>query len=631
LVEVSSGGAVRVVLANTTASPVCVRAGEIVAYARPAGRDEFDVVECNLDVDGESISSPVRSVGWNDEGRVRSVRVQDPTLADNPFYSPTAAAGSDSVETTTQATAELNQKVPIGTITEEEVQGILDKLSPEARTVVGSARRVVEGAGALPAHLLDIQLGDHLTQPQKAVALALLRQYADVFNDSRTIPTRTPKFRASIDTGSAQPVSSAPYRVSPSERKVIDGAIDDMLKAGVIRPSRSPWGAPVVLVPKKDGSIRFCVDYRRLNKVTKIETYPLPRIDEALRAFQGATCFSVVDMQSGYWQVPLNEDSVPKTAFITHRGLFEYVVLPFGPVNAPGYFQRMMDEVVGGLKWTSVLVYIDDLIVFSPSVERHADDLRVVFDRLRSAGLTLKPKKCQLFAASVKYLGQVVSAEGIAPDEDKVKAIRRMPYPTNKHEVKAFLGLAGYYRRFVRNFAKMVEPIQRLTRADVPFAWGAEESRATDAVKEALCGEKVMLTHPDFSTPFTVMTDASGTGIGAVLSQVDPVTKEERVVEYASRSLTKAERLWSATEQEALAVKWACEVMRPYVYGSRFTVITDHKALQWVYTHQTTNPKLQRWALQLSEYDFKIIHRPGRTNANADGPSRLPLPLGAGR
>jgi hypothetical protein len=207
----------------------------------------------------------------------------------------------------------------------------------------------------------------------------------------------------------------------------------------------------------------------------------------------------------------------------------------------------MMDEVVGGLKWTSVLVYIDDLIVFSPSVERHADDLRIVFDRLRSAGLTLKPKKCQLFAASVKYLGQVVSAEGIAPDGDKVKAIRQMPYPTNKQEVKAFLGLAGYYRRFVRNFAKMVEPIQRLTRADVPFAWGDEESRAADAVKEALCGEKVMLTHPDFTTPFTVMTDASGTGIGAVLSQVDPVTKEEKVVEYASRSLTKAERLWSAT------------------------------------------------------------------------------------
>ena len=239
-------------------------------------------------------------------------------------------------------------------------------------------------------------------------------------------------------------MQSAPYRVSPKERALIDKAIDEMLAAGVIRPSRSPWSSPVVLVPKKGGEIRFCVDYHRLNKVTRLETYPLPRIDETLRAFQGAMYFSVMDMQSGYWQIPLDEKSIEKTAFTTNRGLYEYTVLPFGPVNAPGYFQRMMDEVIAGLKWTSVLVYIDDLIVFSKSFEDHLRDLTVVFERLRESGLTLKPKKCRMFADEVTYLGQVVSRKGLRPDPDKATSISKMRDMQSKTDVSSFLGTARY-------------------------------------------------------------------------------------------------------------------------------------------------------------------------------------------
>ena len=565
IVDVTRTAKVRLVVANTTRVPIQVRAGDALAYARPVHPDEFDIVDCDVGATSPMVggSATVHSARAAPDDTQTAPgpdpqSVSRPEGFENPFFSrPTArpAESRDCVRSTPHVEGTLGTVTHDANPSAQEVEDMLRSLPPETQDVLRAAG-AVRSTEHMPAHLKEVKLGENLNSVQSAVARTLITAYADVFNSSTQVPTRTAQFRAHIETGSARPISSAPYRVSPAERKVIDKEIDTMLRAGVVRPSRSPWGAPVVLVPKKDGSIRFCVDYRKLNRVTKVETYPLPRIDEALRAFQGATCFSVMDMQSGYWQVPLSDESIPKTAFVTHKGLYEYVVLPFGPVNAPGHFQRMMDEVIGGLKWTSVLVYIDDLIVFSPSVEQHVTDLKVVFDRLRAAGLTLKPKKCELFAPSVKYLGQVVSAQGIAPDPEKIRAIRDMPLPTSKSEVKAFIGLAGYYRRFVKNFSGVVEPLLRLTRDDTAFTWGPFESEATSAVKDALCTAPVLLAHPDFAQPFTLMTDASGVGIGAVLSQTDPHTGMERVVEYASRSLTRAERAWSATEQEALAVKW---------------------------------------------------------------------------
>ena len=621
-------------LVNVHKKPISVRAGQIVAYARCVNPDEFSEVECDLENDlensrgGASAPVAVRTVsGLSEEEADRS--------CSNPFYTPAGVPGANgtgedpcgSEPSSTQRAGPAQSCDPV--VSEEEVRAEIEKLPEGVRALIGG-RPLVYRLADLPEHLRVVKLGEGLAPAQRCLAYTLMRAYGDVFNASPTVPSRTTKFRADINTGTARPVNSAPYRVSPAERKIIDESIDEMLSAGVIRPSRSPWSSAVILVSKKDSSVRFCVDYKKLNKVTKIETYPMPRIDESLRAFQGATCFSVMDMQSGYWQVPLDEESIPKTAFITHRGLFEFMVMPFGPTNAPGYFNRMMDEVMGGLKWASVLVYIDDIIVYSPTVGQHLEDLRVVLERLRAAGLTLKPKKCHMFAGSVKFLGQVISAKGIAPDPDKVKAIASMPAPIDKSGVKAFIGLAGYYRRFVKNFADVVAPLQGMLKNEMPFEWGEAQESAMQAVKAALCAQPLTLAHPDFDKPFVLMTDASGVGIGAVLSQTEEDKKKEGVVEYASRTLTRSEVAWSATEQEALAVKWACEVMRPYVYGVQFTVITDHRALQWVFQNQSNNMRLARWALLLSEYNFKVVHRPGRLNANADGPSRLPLPRGQG-
>ncbi len=611
--ETGGDGRLAVGLSNLHNTPITIRAGQVVGYARTVEEDEFAEMEYNLHAledDIEMGSGKVCSMGGGDEGVLKS----------NPFFSPVGQAEEKDGAV---------KSLPIIPATDEEVIAELAGMQEKVRALFVSLT-IIRSLADVPEHLRVVQLGEGLNPAQQRLAWTLLRAHADVFNESSTVPTRTTKYRADIDTGNARPVSSAPYRVSPAERKIIDKSVDEMLDAGVIRPSRSPWSSGVVLVSKKDNSVRFCVDYKKLNKLTKIETYPLPRIDETLRAFQGAKCFSVLDMQSGYWQIPLHEDAIPKTAFISHRGLFEFVVMPFGPANAPGYFQRMMDEVMGGLKWTSVLVYIDDIIVFSPDFGSHMADLMNVFKRLAAAGLTLKPKKCQVFAKSVKYLGSVVSAEGIAPDPDKVKAIAAMPAPVDKAGVKAFLGMAGYYRRFIGDFAEVMAPLQMLLKNDVPFIWADAQENAMRAVKAALCSAPVLLAHPDFSKPFVLTTDASGVGIGAVLSQNELLSMKEAVVEYASRTLTKAEGAWSATEQEALAVKWGCEVMRPYIYGVRFTVITDHRALQWVFLNRSKNHRLQRWAVLLSEYDFKVVHRAGRLNANADGPSRLPLPRGQG-
>lgn len=591
----------RVVLANFSKAPVAVRAGEFVGYGLEIDPDAYEIRE----VDGSTPDPPVRGHDHAPEGLS------------------SASAGS--------RLAHLQGDPDVDVAPYPELGGTWSRLSDKVRALI-RRQGLPTDASCLPQHLTSLKIGVNtpLSDVQRRMALALLKEYAPVFNDNPTIPSRTTKFRAQLDTGSNSPVMSAPYRTSPAEREMIDKAVDEMLKAGVIRPSRSPWSSPVVLVPKKDGETRFCVDYRRLNKLTKVEVYPLPRVDETLRAFEGSMYFSVMDMQSGYWQVPLHPDSIPKTAFITHRGLHEYVVLPFGPTNAPGYFQRMMDEVMGGLKWSSVLVYIDDLIVFSRTFEAHLHDLAVAFDRLREAGLTLKPKKCQMFAGSVHFLGHVVSRDGIAPDPDKVKAIRDMPKPRSKDEVLSFLGMAGYYRRYVPGFSTRAEPLQRISSltGDISM-WGPVHDAAIQSLKDALCAAPI-LVHPNFARPFRLMTDASGVGLGAVLTQKDD-DGAEHAVEYASRSLQPSERKWSPTELEALAVKWACEVMRPYLYGTKFEVVTDHRALQYLFKNQTTNARLQRWALQLMEYQFDVVHRPGSANANADGPSRLPLPLGAGR
>ena len=366
-----------------------------------------------------------------------------------------------------------------------------------------------------------------------------------------------------------------------------------MLENDIIEPSVSPWASPIVLVRKSDGTFRFCVDYRRLNSVTHQDAFPLPRIDATLDNLGAARFFSTLDLQSGYWQVPVNECDREKTAFVTPSGLYQFKCMPFGLTNAPATFQRLMNAVLRGLTPSQCLVYLDDIIVFSSTFDEHIHRLRSVFGALRSANLKVKPRKCHLLQSEVKFLGHIVSSQGIATDPSKVKAAREWPVPTSVKTLKSFLGFASYYRRFIRNFAKISSPLNSLLVKDVPFIWTPEHQQAFVHLRDAFCSAPI-LAFPDFEKPFIVDTDACSSGIGAVLSQLDS-DKVEHPVAFISRSLSPAERNYNVTRLELLAVVWACQTLRPYLLCQKFLLRTDHGSLRWLMNFKSPTGQVARW------------------------------------
>ena len=308
--------------------------------------------------------------------------------------------------------------------------------------------------------------------------------------------------------------------------------LTDMENRGIIQPSKSPWASRVVLVQKKDNTLRFCVDYRKVNELTRKDAYPLPRLDDTLETLSGSKWFSTLDLLSGYWQVEVEECDRDKTAFVTKEGLYEFKVMPFGLSNAPATFQRLMDLTLAGLQWSHCLVYLDDIIVMGRSFEEHLGNLNLVLEWLRDANLKVKPVKCALFQEQVCYLGHIISSKGIATDPSKTSKITKWPIPTTVQQVQQFLGLASYYRKFIKDFATVAKPLHRLTEQGRPFRWTEDCASAFAELKLRLTSAPI-LTYPDFQLPFILDTDASNTGVGAVLSQVQ--AGEEKVIAYASR------------------------------------------------------------------------------------------------
>lgn len=428
-----------------------------------------------------------------------------------------------------------------------------------------------------------------------------------------------------------------PYRkIPPSQWQDVRRLLTEMEAAGVIRPSKSPYASPVVIVMKKDGSLRLCIDYRKLNSCSTRDAFPLPRIEEALEALGQAKYFSTLDLTSGYWQVEVMEHDRHKTAFSTPMGLFEANRMPFGLQNAPSTFQRLMTCCFGDLNFTHLLIYLDDLIIFSKTFDEHLERLQLVFDRLQQHGLKLKPSKCQLVRREVQYLGHVVSAEGVSTDPEKICRVQDWARPTNRKEVLQFLGFAGYYRRYVQNYSTIAAPLYRLTSGDPrkkrrggkssanpdpPFLWTSECEEAFQSLKVKLTTAPV-LGYPDYNLPFVLQTDASGGGLGAVLAQVQDGT--ERVIAYASRGLSPAETRYPAHKLEFLALKWAvADKFYDHLYGRRFSVQTDNNPLKYVMTSAKLDATGQRWVSRLSAFDFDIQYRRGQSNANADALSRL--------
>ena len=466
-----------------------------------------------------------------------------------------------------------------------------------------------------------IQDKDASPTPTDPRIQSLLQEFQDVFPDDLPEglpPARNVDHKIEVIPGSSTPFRPI-YRLSLPELQTLRAELDDLLAKGHIQPSKSPYGAPILFIKKKDGTLRMCIDYRALNKVTVKNRYPLPRIDEMFDRFNDKKFFSKIDLRAGYHQIRIAPEDVPKTAFRTRYGHYEFLVLPFGLTNAPATFQTLMHDIFQPLLDKCVLVYIDDILIYSETLEKHLDQLRQVFEILRQHKLYGKIEKCEFLKPEVEYLGHRISTEGIKADPKKLEAIKDWPAPTNVPQLRSFLGLAGYYRRFVPNYSAIAQPLTDLLHKDKSYTWSPECEQALQELKRLLT-EAPVLRSPDPDLKFTITTDASGYAIGAVLSQDDG--RGPRPITYMSRKLSPAERNYAVHEQETLAIIYAIKIWRHYLEGQEFDVITDHESLKYLNSQPTLSRRQAAWVELLQGYNLTIHYRPGKTNVVADAFSR---------
>ena len=453
----------------------------------------------------------------------------------------------------------------------------------------------------------------------------LVSNYNDIF--PKELPKELPP-RRKVEheirlENNSKPPSRAPYRLSFIEQEELKKQLKQLLDSKLIRPSSSPFGSPVLFVKKKENTLRMCIDYRALNNITIKNRYPLPRIDDLLDQLSQAKYFSKLDLTSGYWQMRVKDEDIHKTAFTTRYGQFEFMVMPFGLCNAPASFQHLMNSIFQEFLDDFVIVYLDDIMVYSRTHEEHLKHLDIVFSKLRDNQLYAKLKKCEFMKTSVEYLGHIVGNNSIKPDKEKTKAIEDWERPRNSKEVMAFVGLANFYRKFVNNFSKRTLPLTNIMGKNKEFKWDKEQEDSFNDIKVALTNTPV-LKLPTREGRFKVHTDASDYAIGAVLEQEDVNEKTIKPVAYFSKKLQGAQTRYATHVKELYAIVKALECWRHYLEGVNFDVYTDHFSLQYL-RNQSELSKLQvRWMEKLSTFDFEIIYKPGRTNIVADALSRKP-------
>ena len=467
---------------------------------------------------------------------------------------------------------------------------------------------------------VDLSQSD-LTDTQKQQLLVLLGKNRDVFATSISELGTTNLHYHRIETGDAKPIKRAPYRTTPEKRAEITRQTEEMERHGIISKSTSQWTSPVILVRKKSGDYRFAVDFRALNNVTEPIHFPVTHFQDAVDSIgqASAAIYSVLDMHSGFWQIPLHSDTKHKTGFTTHEGNYIFNKLPFGLMNSPNAFAMVMSEVLRGINWKFAQTYVDDILVYSSNFDQHLLHLQEIFDRLRRANLKLKPSKCHFAAKEVKYLGHKFTKEGIMVDEDKITSVLSYPRPKSQKDVRAYLGLCNYYRKFVKGFAQIAQPLNRLLSKDVKFEWTAECENAFNKLKKALT-ESPILVFPDFSARFYLYVDASTQAISYILGQKDAQNKE-RVISYGGRSLNKTERNWGITDLEGLALVEGIRHFKVYLADKPFTVYSDHQALKSLKTSKATG-RLGRWAVFLQGFQYEVIYKAGKIHSNADSLSR---------
>lgn len=484
--------------------------------------------------------------------------------------------------------------------------------------------REVAAVAALFEVTVDMDESDMAPETKKKF-VAMVQRKIDAFTPDKEIPGCTNLEELYLNTGTHAPVAVPPRRLPYSQEPMVFAQIQSWLKHGIIRASSSAWSAPVVVIMRND-KFRLAIDYRELNKRLSDEhmNYPLTLIDSCLDVMNGSQFFTTVDISGAFHQIPVAKDSIEKTAFVSKWGQYEFLRAPFGIKSMPGVWSRLADKVLKGLKWQIAAVYMDDIIVFSKTGEDHVRDVEQVLSRIIDAGLKIHISKCKWAKSEVEYVGFIVGCDGVRPMPEKVAAIRDFPRPTNIHELRSFLSLASYYRRFIRGFSTTAGPMTELLQKKVKWHWGEQQEQAFVELRTALASPPV-LAFPNFNLPFELHTDASTFGISAILHQRRPgdTADPPNVICFASRALRGNEKTYSPTHLEALAVRWAVEKFRPYLYGTKFTIFTDHKALEHIQSCKDSTGQLFRWSLFLQDFDFEIKYRPGRHNQNADVLSRF--------
>ena len=464
-----------------------------------------------------------------------------------------------------------------------------------------------------------------LSLAQKEQLQSLIFKYADCFSANATDLGRTSLLKHHIDTGSTPPIRFRPRRPPKAFQPHEDELIDQLLESGVIKPTDSPWSHPAVFVKKQSGEWRICFDGRALNKVTKKDSFPLPSITECLDGLAGSKFYSALDLNQAYFQVELEESAKEKCSFSTTKGHWSYEVLPMGLCNSVATFSRLVTEVFKGMLFNGVVAYLDDLLVPCATVPEGLQRLEAVFQRLRAANLKLKPEKCKLLQRETKFLGYILSEDGVRTDPAKIKDVVNWPTPRNVTDVRAYLGLTGFYRKWVRGYAQIASPLTRLLEKNRDFVWTTECETAFTTLRDKLLSSDV-LAFPKDEGMYILDCDASGVGIGGVLSQQQwcdrDNTLKEKPIAYASKTLSKAERRYCVTRRELLAVVVFVTQFKHHLLGQKFLLRTDHSSLRWLCSFKDPRDQLARWLEVLQQYDFDIQHRKGQLHGNADAMSR---------
>ena len=458
----------------------------------------------------------------------------------------------------------------------------------------------------------------HLSPDESCDVEALIKGYGNLFPD---VPSRTDVIEHDVDVGDSSPIKQNPYRMNPFKHEAMRNEIAYMLENNIIERSSSPWSSPCLLVPKSDGSYRFCTDFRKVNAVTKTDSYPIPRVDDCIDQVGNAVYVTKFDLLKGYWQVPLTERAKEISAFVTPDGFFQYTVMPFGMKNSAATFQRLVNSVVSGLDGCAA--YIDDIVVYSESWSEHVERIRALFERLSLANLTINLAKSAFGKATVTFLGYEVGNGKVCPVTVKVDSILNFPRPHDRKQLMRYLGMIGYYRKFCRNFSSVAAPLTNLLKKNVAFAWTDECQQSFDALKAILSDDPVLVA-PKFTEPFSIQVDASDFAVGAVLLQTG-VDSMYHPVCYFSKKFDVHQRNYSTVEKEALALIMALNHFDVYISNSPYTVVvyTDHNPLVFISRMKNKNQRLLRWSLLLQNYNLDIRHIRGKHNVVADALSRV--------